>query len=960
MGVFVRNIMKNVVLILLLILAGTYANSYPVRIQSWEIARDVKIINELNISIDRVNHQTGTIIAFVRNTSEHDLLLSAGLDAIRIPDETREYYEFLTESTRGSNDPLNQYYSVEEYHSFMQNVAATYPEICQLHQFGTSIQNRPLYFMKISDNVSQNEAEPEIKLVASIHGDETVGFDMMIRLIQLLTSQYGTDPRITQIVNNTELWINPLMNPDGYANGVRNNAAGVDLNRNFPMPNGISNPDGNPTATENLAMIDFSNQHNFAIGINFHGGALVINYPWDYTYSLAPDDELIRDLSLTYSSHNLPMYNSSEFAQGITNGAAWYVITGSMQDWNYGFTNNIELTAEVSNIKWPPASALDTYWDQNRESILSFIEYSQNGIKGMVTNDSGMPIPAVIKVSGNARNTGNDPHVGDFHRILLPGTYTIHASANGYIPESLEVMVPPIGYSTANFSLQPAQQMAVNGIVRDSEGFPIAGAQIRLESDPPHLVTTNPDGSFTLPNIYEGDYSVQVLADSYPVYSGQISLRQAPTDYNVSIVLGETLFFDDFETNLDAWAITSPWGRIQDAGNWVLTDSPSGNYGNNVNRAIRLQNPVSLVNIQNPAISFRAKWDLEAGYDYVYVEGSTNGSTWAQISSFTGTQTTWTDQYFALDAYAGQDFYVRFRIRSDWSQTADGIYIDDVRISGRNASSPLWGDADLDGIIDNRDIAAVLQHSAGYLLSPQQLLAADVDSANGVNSLDAYQILLYVSDPEFRFPAQTLQEFYLPEIALNASLEGNILSFNIPEGLHSLQLSIPHSINALNMYFADSSVYYALNAQSGMFSMINPSSNEAYSISFVLDDPAPIFQISLLVNGHQSIINVSSSSADDSLNPEIPLALYQNQPNPFNPNTVIVFSLPETSAASVKIFNLKGQLVNILCEGTFEQGTHRIPWNGKDQRGKPVGSGLYMYRLETSNKTLTRKMVLSK
>jgi hypothetical protein len=952
--------MKNIVLTLMLIITSAYAFSYPVRVQSWEIARDVKTINALNISIDRVNHQTGTIIADVRDAAEHDLLRSNGIDAVRIADEAREYYDYLIQTTRGTSDPMNQYYSIDEYYSFMQNIAATYPDICQLQQFGSSIQNRPLYIMKISDNVAQNETEPEVKLVASIHGDETVGYDLMLRLIQLLTSQYGTDPRITNIVNNTELWINPLMNPDGYANGVRYNAAGVDLNRNFPMPTGVTNPDGNPTAQENLAMMNFSNQHNFAIGINFHGGALVINYPWDYTYTLAPDDELIQDLALTYSSHNLPMYNSTEFSQGITNGAAWYVITGSMQDWNYGFTSNIELTAEVSNVKWPAASTLDTYWDQNRESILSFIEYAQNGIKGSVTNESGMPIAATIKISGNPRDTQNDAQLGDFHRILLPGTHTVTASSTGYLPQSMELQVPASGFATANFSLIQAQQMTFSGIVRDAEGFPIGGARLILNSDPPHIATSAPDGSFLLPNIFEGDYLLQVRADSQPIFSEQVQLRHNPSGYNLAIVLGETLFLDDFETDLDSWVATSPWGRIQDAGNWVLTDSPAGNYGNNVNRSIRLQNPVSLQNIQSPLLSFRAKWDLEAGYDYVYVEGSTNGSTWTQIASFTGSQDTWTDQYYALSAYAGQDFHLRFRLISDWSETADGIYIDDVQISGRNIAIPLWGDADSNGIIDSRDLTAVLEHCVGNHLTPEQALAANVDALDAVNSFDAYQIYLYIIDPTFRFPVQSLQNFSLPEITLDASLEGNILSLAIPEGLRSLQLNSPHSINALNMYFPDSSVYHALNAQDGLFSMISPSSDEAQSIAFVLGDPAFSFEIAAIVNGHHSIIEVNPSSSDDALNPTIPLRLFQNHPNPFNPETQISFSLPEKGEASIKVFNLKGQLVQTLSEGAFEQGLHRVMWNGKDDRGRPISSGIYFYRLETESKILTRKMVLSK
>jgi hypothetical protein len=266
--------MKNLLLCAALVFCSIVLHAYPVRIASWNLDRDVKTINDLRICIDSVSRSDGSIIAYVRDEAEHNLLLSAGLDAIRIPDLARDQYNLLSGANRDDGDPMHQYYSIAEFQAFMQTTAAAYPEICELQQFGSSVQNRPLYFMKISDNVSQNEAEPEVKLVGSIHGDETVGFVMLTRLIQLLTEQYATDPRIANIVNNTEIWIAPLMNPDGYANGERYNAAGVDLNRNFPMPNGVTNPDGNPTATENLAMIDFSN-HIISASGSISRGALV-------------------------------------------------------------------------------------------------------------------------------------------------------------------------------------------------------------------------------------------------------------------------------------------------------------------------------------------------------------------------------------------------------------------------------------------------------------------------------------------------------------------------------------------------------------------------------------------------------------------------------------------------------------------------------------------------------------
>lgn len=914
----------------------------------------------MGISIDNVNHHSGTIIAYLRGQAEHDLLLSQGFDPIRIPDQARDYFEYLVESTKNSDNPLSAYYSFDQYVDFMQDIADEYPNICQLVQFGSSLQGRPLYIMKISDNVLINEPEPEVKLIASIHGDETVGYDMMIRLIDLLTSEYQTDPRITQIVDNTELWISPLMNPDGYVNGVRYNAAGVDLNRNFPMPNGVTNPDGNPTAAENLAMIDFSHEHNFLMGINFHGGALVINYPWDYTYALTSDDALIQDMSLTYSSHNLPMYNSNEFDQGITNGAQWYVITGSMQDWNYGFTGNIELTAEVSNIKWPPASTLDSYWADNQESILSFIEYAQYGVKGTVSNHLGEAISANIEIIGNSKITRNDPDLGDYHRLLLPGEYEIRVSAPGYLSQTASITVPDQGHIVHEVTLNPAMSMNLYGIVRDRDGFPIPNLDIDFTRSEPISVSTAADGSFFLNNFLEGEYLVSFYLGDAMLAQQTVEIHYHRFNNHVVFVLDDPLFSEDFGTNLAAWNVTSPWAITTDGDRSVLTDSPAGNYGNNINRAITLAEPISLVNIDNPILSFEARWDLEPGYDYVYVEASSNGSSWTQLGSFTGNQPDYNPQVFPLDAYLGGALYLRFRIRTDWSQTADGIYIDNVLISGRDLSSPLYGDVNLDGIIDGGDIQALLDYTVGAELSAGQLVNADVDQIDGVKTIDAQQIMTFTHNPAFRFPAQSSEEYILPVTEMTAELDGTNIRLGFDDSLRSLHLQIPFPIAGMHPYFEDDPPYYSFGSEQGLFSIVRNAPFMAEQFVINLQDPEENFVITAEINGHPAQIQVGEGSSSPSDIPALPISLKQNFPNPFNPTTSIPLYLPTKQDLSLKIYNTRGQLVRVLHQGSMDAGEHNFAFDAKDTRGKPLSTGIYLYVLSTENKTLVRKMVLSK
>jgi hypothetical protein len=94
--------------------------------------------------------------------------------------------------------------------------------------------------------------------------------------------------------------------------------------------------------------------------------------------------------------------------------------------------------------------------------------------------------------------------------------------------------------------------------------------------------------------------------------------------------------------------------------------------------------------------------------------------------------------------------------------------------------------------------------------------------------------------------------------------------------------------------------------------------------------------------------------------PATALTLYQNHPNPFNPETTIRFLLPQKAHTNLSIFDARGRLVITLVDGLLGDGLKSYPWNGKNSKGQSVGSGVYFYRLRTGDKTLTRKMLLIK
>lgn len=125
-----------------------------------------------------------------------------------------------------------------------------------------------------------------------------------------------------------------------------------------------------------------------------------------------------------------------------------------------------------------------------------------------------------------------------------------------------------------------------------------------------------------------------------------------------------------------------------------------------------------------------------------------------------------------------------------------------------------------------------------------------------------------------------------------------------------------------------------------------------------------------LVNGatRNALIAAAKRNADESFHTEFfpvkslpsSLKLYSNYPNPFNPSTTIRFDLDRAGFISLKIYNILGQEVRLLQRGHMPAGSYHVDWDGKDDRGRSVSSGVYIYNLQTMGKTLSRKMILMK
>lgn len=437
--------------------AGGFFDRKPAEIVL-EDASDLSELIALNLVIGSVNGRTAKVFL---TPEEFDWVRGLGLAVqwLAIPDERR------TLSAEG-------YPSYAAVTARLKAYAEARPDICVMESAGQSIEGRELWWLKITDRVLEKENEPEVHFIGTIHGDEPLGTVLSLRLIDYLIGRYGSDEQVTRLVDETEIWIMPVINPDGMEAGSRFNAAGVDLNRDFPDPAYELTAVAEGRQPETVAVMNWAQAHTPALAANFHSGALVVNYPWDSDmdgdnateYEVAPDDALFRFIAGVYASNN-PLMMSGPFPEGITNGSNWYPIRGGMQDWLYRYHGCLALTVELSEEGYPDPSTFEEYWEANRNAMLAFMDLARMGIHGVVTDaKTGEPLHAQIRVDGIDAVMYSDPDVGDYYRMLLPGEYILEFTADGYRSATHAVVVNADAPRVLDVELAPLNSSSDGGM----------------------------------------------------------------------------------------------------------------------------------------------------------------------------------------------------------------------------------------------------------------------------------------------------------------------------------------------------------------------------------------------------------------------------------------------------------------------------------------------------------------
>ncbi|XP_059169401.1 carboxypeptidase D-like [Physella acuta] len=357
----------------------------------------------------------------------------------------------------------DKYHNYNDLQALLRQLVSNYPNLARVYDVGTSMGGRKLSVIQISDRVNEREVgEPRFKYIGNIHGNEAVGREVILYLAQYLLYNYGTDPRVTQLVDTTDIHLMPTLNPDGFEisregecdNVVgRTNNNGVDLNRNFPDQYWMT---GTIQAETQAVMDWIKTQPNFVLSASLQCVTLVAAYPFDDhqygdissgLYAATPDDATFKALAKSYANAHPTMHfgrgcgGNDNFKDGIINGAEWLTVAGGMQDYNYLNSNTFEITIEISCCRYPNSSELASYWNDNRNALLTYIEQTHMGVKGVVKTSDGTPIAnAQVRVSG-IDYTMNTSDLGEYWRLLIPGTYSISFSVEGYTTASTSVTV---------------------------------------------------------------------------------------------------------------------------------------------------------------------------------------------------------------------------------------------------------------------------------------------------------------------------------------------------------------------------------------------------------------------------------------------------------------------------------------------------------------------------------------
>jgi hypothetical protein len=587
---------------------------------------------------------------------------------------------------------MGGFYTFDEVIAELDSMQLLFPGLITAKELiGLSVQNRPIYMVKISNNPGVNEEEPEVLYTALHHAREPEAMMQMIYFMYYLLENYGIDPEVTYLVDNREMYFIPVLNPDGYEynhqtypNGGgmwrknrKNNGGGsygVDLNRNYGpyeywnAANGGSSTDpGSSTyrgiapfsEPETVAIRDFLSARDLKNTLNYHTHGNLLIYPYGALEHETADSLIFREYAGDMTSYNGYVYGTDQQTVG-------YSTRGNSDDYFYDGDTLLNggkifaMTPEVGDY-------FDGFW------------------------------PAQSRIIPLAEEN------------VFPNLYYAWV-AGGYV-----------GIDNPNFNHQyfnPGDAVEMNSSFKNKGLSNVSSAEIQLNSLNSYVTIVN--GTESISSIPAGSISFVNSPFTFEIAPNAPVEEEIDLEFvigssgnemrrdTVRLIIGtpEFVFVDTTDDPNELWTITATpsnpkWeattSSFYSSPN-SYTDSKIGNYSNNAAVTMTMTNSVDISAFQNPRFTFWSKWDIESNWDYGQVEVSTdNGNSWVSLEGehtepgegsfqpngepvYDAVQNSWVREEISLTDYVSSQFKVRFVLNTDGSVTRDGWYLDDIGI----------------------------------------------------------------------------------------------------------------------------------------------------------------------------------------------------------------------------------------------------------------------------------------
>ena len=434
---------------------------------------DPALINDLGM-ICSIDGTDGKNVVAYANQQEYDKLLALGFEPVlQTPPSLRANVTMW--NGQGTYN-WDSYLTYPQYVSMMEGfpAKALSDRTCEMFSLGTLSTSSHRQLLGVHIYKNSPNGKPRFLYSSTMHGDEITGMILMLRLIDEFCT--STDSRILSLLEDVDIYILPLTNPDGTYKGgnstvnsaQRYNGNNIDLNRNYKDYFCGDHPDNKVYQDETTWTMAFADSLLFTVGANYHGGAEVMNYCWDWVFQDHADMDWYEYVCTEYvalARQVFSSYMTGTYSDGVTNGATWYSITGSRQDYMNAYGQCREVTVECSTDKTPSASQLPTFWNYNHNSMLAFMEQCRNGVHGVVydaTTGQTLQGVTVSVLNHDISNSYVSTHeVGDFHRPIMGGSYTFVFDKDGYARKFVDVTVTDGQRVNLTVYLTPSSETAM-------------------------------------------------------------------------------------------------------------------------------------------------------------------------------------------------------------------------------------------------------------------------------------------------------------------------------------------------------------------------------------------------------------------------------------------------------------------------------------------------------------------